>query len=285
MRRCRQRDWVVALAFAVLCWLFDCADGQDWKLDYPPTRRYEPGLAPALKIDIEKQPLGLPGRTGDRLGLRGPQAIPIVERTWLNFQSMFRYGDPDRQGRHIGKGEPLQGKSWLNRPWHVGWFFGGIYPDQLIDAQVDQREGVFGGYRVGYDFDHYWGAEARFGFANLRTQIAADAIPRTSRDWFWDVQLLYYPWGDAYWRPYAAVGLGTASFRFTDHLLRPQNEVLVHFPLAIGVKYYFKNWLALRLDAMDNLAISGSGLDTMHNLSVTTGVEVHFGGRSVAYGL
>ena len=51
------------------------------------------------------------------------------------------------------------------------------------------------------------------------------------------------------------------------------------------MKYYFKKWLAVRFDAMDNFAISGSGLDTMHNLSLTGGVEVHFGGRQVHYSL
>jgi len=224
-----------------------------------------------------------PGRTSDRL-----QPIGFGHRNeeglW-NLSSWFRHGDPDQQGRHIGKGDPLQGTSWLNRRWHAGWFFGGIFPQHLIDGQVDQEEEVFGGYRVGLDFDHYWGAEARFGFANTATQILTDAAPRSSRDWFWDMQLMYYPWGDAHWRPYASLGLGTASFRFTDHLMRRQNEILLHIPTGIGVKYYFKKWLAVRFDAMDNFAISGSGLDTMHNLSLTGGVEVHFGGRQVHYSL
>ncbi|MBI2477207.1 MAG: hypothetical protein HYV60_00705, partial [Planctomycetia bacterium] len=67
---------------------------------------------------------------------------------------------------------------------------------------------LFGGYRLGWDFYHYWGTELRFAFAkpDLIDLQAMTALP-TGTDKFWDLNLLYYPWGDAEWRPFASVGL------------------------------------------------------------------------------
>jgi hypothetical protein len=187
-------------------------------------------------------------------------------------------GDPDDELRHIGRGHPLVGSSWLNRPWHAGWFVGGLIGDELIDGRVDQTDDLFGGYRIGWDRDHYWGHELRLGFSRTDLADARSATShRISRDWFLDAHLSYYPWGDAQWRPYASAGLGLAMFRFRDEFSIEHDETLLHVPLGIGVKYLVDRWLAVRLDVMDNLAISGSGLDTMHNITYTLGIEAHFG--------
>jgi len=203
---------------------------------------------------------------------------PAIGHPWnLATWRGFRTSDPDDPARHIGRGGPLIGTSWLNRPFHVGWFVGGVVGDALIDGAVEQGSDLFGGYRAGWDWDHYWGAEARVGFARPEL-IDADAIadPRISRNWFGDVHLLHYPWGDAGWRPFFSVGLGWATFRFTDADGDAYHETLLHAPFGVGVKYYVDRWMALRIDALDNLALSGSGLDTMHNLSFTLGLEAHF---------
>jgi hypothetical protein len=192
--------------------------------------------------------------------------------------------DPDDPLRYRGPGIPIQGGSWRNRPLHAGWFVGELYGDALNNRGVDQKQGLFGGYRIGWDFDHYWGTEGRFGFANVKlTDDQSPPRPRTGRDWFWDAHLLYYPWGDAHWRPFASVGLGVASFRFDDQFGRRIEETLFHIPIGLGVKYYYQRWLALRLSVMDNMAIGRSELDTMHNFSITGGVEMRFGGRRTSY--
>jgi hypothetical protein len=54
-------------------------------------------------------------------------------------------------------------------------------------------------------------------------------------------------------------------------------------PLGVGVKYYYRPWLALRTSVMDNLSFRAGRLETMHNLSFTCGVEVHFGGPRPTY--
>jgi hypothetical protein len=105
----------------------------------------------------------------------------------------FDHSDPDDPLRHIGKGVPLHGTSWLNRPYHVGWFVGGLFGDDL-QSGLEQDAGAFGGYRLGHDFDHYYGKELRFGFGYLELNNGQPAQPN-SADYFLDAHLLHYPWG------------------------------------------------------------------------------------------
>ncbi len=215
-------------------------------------------------------------------GLNPPRAES--ESYWMseNFRRWLAPQDPDSPNRHRGLGQPLEGTSWRNRPIHADWFVGWLWGDQLIGGRVGQGENLFGGYRIGYDFGHYWGAELRAGFAY--PEVHAGSLASTnSRDVFWDAHALFYPWGDARWRPYASLGLGAAGFHFVDDQGRSVDQYLVHMPLGIGVKYQWKRWLALRADLMDNLAIGSSGLNTMNNFSATVGVEVHCGLRRVKY--
>lgn len=205
---------------------------------------------------------------------------------WVPHPLAIRHDDPNDPARHVGLGHPLVGTSWRNRPFHVGWLFGGMFGDQLIDNRISQDEDMFGGYRLGWDFDHYWAAELRLGFANLDL---TDATPlsnrgsRTSRDQFWDLNLMYYPWGDARWRPFVSLGFGAGDFYFQDESRQPIRETVFTFPLGAGIKYYHHNWLAWRLDVTDQWSPAAQGLGAMHNIAVTAGVEMHFGGSRVGY--
>ena len=189
--------------------------------------------------------------------------------------------DHDQQtGRSVGMGDPLVGTSWRNRPFHVGWMFGGLFGDDLIAGRIAQHEDIVGGYRAGWDFDHYWGVEGRFVFANLDfTDQANLDVARTARNHYWDADVLFYPWGDSRWRPYASVGAGWATFEFRDGLNQQIEKTLFAIPIGGGLKYFWKNWLAVRFSVTDNWAIGRDPLDSMHNVSVTGDVEVHFGGR------
>jgi len=135
------------------------------------------------------------------------------------------------------------------------------------------NDDFFGGYRFGWDFDHYWGTEMRFGFARLDLRDK----PGVTSDFFWDLHLLRYPWGDSRWRPFASVGIGTTNFRFTDSTGTHFNEYVVHFSISFGMKYYHRKWLVFRVDVLDNIAIGGGGLNTMRNVSLTGGAEIRFG--------
>ena len=196
----------------------------------------------------------------------------------------FVHPDPDDPERHIGLGIPLSGTSWLNRPYHFDWFVGGMFGDELINNRVDQENDVFFGVRLGWDFDHYWGTEFRVGKAELgvRNRQGSQAL-RSSANEFMDLHLVYYPWGDAKVRPYFALGLGFARFNFTDDTNLRRNASLFHLPLSMGIKYYFQNWMAIRLDITDNLAFGDAGVDTMQNFSITAGTEFRFGGTRRNY--
>jgi hypothetical protein len=196
----------------------------------------------------------------------------------------FRHGQTDDPERFLGLGDPLVGTSWRNRPLHVGWLFGGFIGDDLTSGQAEQHEDIVGGYRFGWDFDHYWGSEARFAFTNVDFTDASDPETlRTAQNQYWDVNLLYYPWGDSRWRPFASLGIGWGIFDYTLADGQTIDKALLTLPIGVGAKYFFKNWMALRLTATDNWAIGRGSLDNMHNLMLTADVEMHFGGRRTSY--
>ena len=94
--------------------------------------------------------------------------------------------------------------------------------------------------------------------------------------------MLYYPWGDATWRPYLLGGLGLSHIEFTDRLSTRYRECVFGMPLALGVKYRCNEWLALRLELADNIGFGGS-VNGVHHVSLTGGAELRFGGSRVAY--
>jgi len=186
--------------------------------------------------------------------------------------------------RHMGRGEPMSGTSWLNRPFHVDWFVGGLFGDELIGARLDQGNDAFGGVRLGWDCDHYWGMELRYAGSKLGTFDSGGApLAGASRLGMADLSVAYYPWGDARWRPYLTLGAGVAGFSFVDDLGQRFDETLLTLPFGFGVKYYMQHWLVLRADFLDNLALADSGLATMHNLSISVGTEIRFGARPRSY--
>jgi len=213
-----------------------------------------------------------------------------------------------RTQRYRPVGHPLQRESWLYRPFSAGWFMGTVQGGPLIDDWLGQQRGFIGGYRFGWDSDYYWGGEMRFAFGSVRLYDSPRAIQAQSdadtaaglapndpwrrrfdirRDLdlnHWDLNLLYYPWGDTQWRPYFMCGLGTARVGFIDRLSQSYSKVVFAVPLAVGLKYRCNDWLALRFELADNIAFSGgSGFNTLQNLSLTGGVEIRFGGSRKAY--
>ena len=208
--------------------------------------------------------------------------IPVIPHV-LRPTHWF-HADPNDPARSTGIGKPLKGTSWRNRPFHIGWMFGGLVGDTLVEGEIDQESGLFGGYQLGWDFDHYWGTELRYAFSKpeLTDPQGLTLLP-SGTDKFWDLNLLYYPWGDAEWRPFASVGIGAASFRVDGATQPLVDETLFTMPLGVGVKYMYRPWLALRTSLVDNLSFGSQGLETMHNLSLSFGVEVHFGGPRSTY--
>lgn len=195
----------------------------------------------------------------------------------------FVHTDPNDPHRSIGWGEPLVGTSWRNRPWYVGAFVGGIFHGDLISGHVQQNNSALAGIRLGHDFDHYWGVEGRFAYSNPHITLTDGTPLGVSRNYLADVELLYYPWGDSRWRPYFMIGLGQATFRFTDDQNRLVHESLLSMPLGGGFKYYHSPWMTIRFDLTENIGFGSHTLDNQANFSLMAAVEYRFGGRRPSY--
>jgi Outer membrane protein beta-barrel domain len=203
---------------------------------------------------------------------------PLFDEPW------FSHSDPNDPHRHIGVGQPLVGTSWRNRPLFFGTFVGGVMMDDLLPNRIYQNDTTFLGARLGFDFDHFWGLEGRWAFArpDLADRAGAPLYP-ASRDNFADVSLVYYPLGDARWRPYLSAGLGFTTFRFNNELGQRMSEAALDVPLGFGVKYFYGPWLTIRFDFTDNLAVGNDRVSGMHNVSLLAGAEFRFGGRRPSY--
>ena len=253
---------------------------------------YHPGPNPLRQVRFaEDQPAA--DRTPEQaireaewanVGPRGPHANGLGD-PWHDGPShgWFVHSDPNDPHRSIGWGEPLVGTSWRNRPWYFGAFIGPVFNGDLIAGHVEQTNTALGGARLGFDFDHYWGIEARFGYANPYISEPDGTPLGVSRNYLADVELLYYPWGDSRWRPYFTVGLGSATFRFTDDQDRVIHESLLSIPLGVGLKYFHSPWFTIRLEMMENLAFGSHTLENQANFSFLAGVEYRFGGRRPSY--
>ena len=209
-----------------------------------------------------------------------------LDQKWRPFDSVRSLGfrHSSTHGRHVGRGIPLEGTSWLNRPYHVDWFAGPLLGDQLIRGRVNQENVSIGGVRIGWDFDHYWGIEWRYGKANPDAQFATpQAVPNRVNYSVSDIDLIYYPWGDSKVRPYGLLGLGAAKFDFVDDAGINHGAVLATIPMGVGIQFRQWSWMLWRLEILDNLSFGDGSLATMHNVSITAGMEMRFGARPASY--
>ncbi len=192
------------------------------------------------------------------------------------------------RARHRGIGEPLVGTSWMNRPYHVGWFFGGIGGSNILDDQLKQGTSIFGGYRIGWENNHYTGCELRFGFSYIPIDYSyANGPPQltmyTNRYYCFDFHYAYYPLGDSRWRPFLSIGFGMDTVRFSNEQGRLYNRAMFAIPLSIGMKYQLKNWLAIRCELMDDVSFGDDRIGLMNCISFTGGVEIRYGSRRNSY--
>jgi hypothetical protein len=222
-----------------------------------------------------------PGHVGN--GLIGPPGIHH-EAYGAGREPWFAHDDPNDNARYTGWGEPLTGTSWRNRPWYVGFFVGGILNDDLVSGAVDQSNAPLLGIRLGNDFDHFWGWEGRYAFN--RTELFdgdRDPIVEDGRNYYVDVALLHYPWGDSRWRPYIMAGVGFSNHRFENDLGFAIDDSSLTIPWGVGLKHYYSPWFTMRFDIVDNWSLGSGQIDSMHNFSFMAGVEFRFGGYRPSY--
>lgn len=207
----------------------------------------------------------------------GPRGYTPV-MSWLGLRHSHT------NGRNVGLGRPLVGTSWLNRPYYWGGEIGTLWMTRSLADGVSRDSDAFGGVFFGWDWDHFWGSELRFDWSTpeLKNSLAPDA-PRTDSLFMWNCSFMYYPWGDSYVRPYWRWGIGNTHVDFPTQWGTRQDEWLVMFPISWGVKYPVRRWLAARAELTDQLAIGQGDIPTQHNLTLTFGLEWHFGVRPKSY--
>jgi hypothetical protein len=207
----------------------------------------------------------------------GPALKPF---DWVRH---FGFRHSSTHGRHVGCGLPLEGTSWMNRPYHVDWFLGAFLGDELIRGQVTQENELISGFRIARDIDYYWGLEWRFGWSDPSINVTGATSLASGSVFLSDVDLVYYPWGDSKVRPYGLLGTGFARFDFVDDSSVGRNTTLVTMPIGCGVQFFQFPWLVWRLEALDNMAFGADGLNTQHNATLTAGMEFRFGARPESY--
>lgn len=163
---------------------------------------------------------------------------------------------------------------------------GPIVGSPLISDSIQQGTGYIDGARFGYDFDDDWGLETRLASCSFPVTggYPVDGTEHSSDHFLWDIDFLYYPWGDAAVRPYFLMGIGTARIKFADQQGVELNRIMAGMPFGIGLKCRMSDWFVFRLECLDNVAFAGgSNFHTQHNPSITGGFEIRFGRPHLDY--
>jgi len=199
-------------------------------------------------------------------------------------------------------GSPVYHEPWINRPFSVGVFAGAIVGSPLMNDWVGQETGTMAGMRFGWDMDDDWGLELRLATANIPIYDSQSAIlsqqaqtsgglpipylagTRNADQFLCDIDFLYYPWGDAHFRPYLLFGVGTDRIKFTDRLGTNYARILLGMPVGLGFKYHMNDWLIFRVELADNMALAGGSIfQTQQNFSATGAFEVRLGRTKMQY--
>lgn len=180
---------------------------------------------------------------------------------------------------------PERTRSWTNRPLSIGFFAGGIFGSELVSDRIDQESGFFTGGRMGWDFAERWGLETRIGFSDMNLRAEDPDVFLDKNDiFYWDADLMYYPWGESRLRPFLTVGLGMHQPDFVDDTGYRVKDTVFAAPFGFGFKYRIDQRIVLRFELQDNYAFAGGhDVEATNNISVTGGLEFRFGGRKKSY--
>ncbi|HVT30138.1 MAG TPA: outer membrane beta-barrel protein, partial [Lacipirellulaceae bacterium] len=233
---------------------------------------------PSSAIENPKSPDENDTEAGAEIDPRQAPGSNFPELRWFGLHHY------STDGRNIGMGIPLVGTSWLNRPYYVGGDIGPIWLTRHVSSDISTDTDLYGGVFGGWDWDYYWGTELAVHRATpeLINSRAPDA-DRDDRLMEWTACLMYYPWGDAVYRPYWRCGIGATQIDFPTDSGHRRDEALWTFPVGIGLKYPLRHWLAARVEFADQIALGNSGVATQHDLTLTFGLEWRFGAHPRSY--
>ncbi|MCL2304282.1 MAG: porin family protein [Planctomycetaceae bacterium] len=245
--------------------------------------------APYSYVSYPGYPGGYPGYPGyPPYGYRARSADEeksesLTSTTWETLGYFNPFKSP--KGPNRGVGGPLMMRSWLDRPFYLGAFGGIMSGGELISGLVDQDSGGTGGIIFGWYADNYWGLESRLHFAGLPGKDIsqgqdAPAPLKGSRNnaiSMLDVSVHYYPLGNAKWRPFLKLGLGTANQQFRDMLGEKRDYNSFMIPWGIGLKYWWNERIALQMEITDNVLFAVEETKTQNNVALTVGLNFPLG--------
>jgi hypothetical protein len=262
-------------------------DGQpqtDGSLAPPPRIIGDAAAAPqyGLAPQHAPPPSDAPAQYGPPLPLCPEDPVPPQSRLWrLLPEGMIPYigpRTPDSR-KDLGIGDPLVGRTWRAQPFSLSGFSGATNGGPLIRGHVFERPSYYGGMNFGWDYDHYWGIEKRLGFGALNLTNSRGQRLQTGLSVTGEYRIMYYPLGDARWRPFFTTGIGWSDFYFQDDHNHHHLDTLFLFPFGVGVKYLCAERWALRIDLIDELTIGGGPVSTFHYVALTAGLEFRYGQR------
>jgi len=188
---------------------------------------------------------------------------------------------PD-DAKDLGIGLPLVGSGWRSQPFSITTFSGFTDGGPLIPGHLNQQPSYYGGLNIGWDYDHHWGIEKRLGFGVLNlTNGEHQPIPATGLSVTGEYRLMYYPLGDARWRPFLTAGVGWSDFYFQDDRGANHLDTVGMIPFGAGLKYLWSERLAVRIDLIDEITFAGGALSDFHYAALTMGLEFRYGKRLI----
>ena len=184
---------------------------------------------------------------------------------------------------------PLDGPAIKPGSFTISPHLGGWFP--ASDLGLD--DGFTGGLGLGYNFDQNWAVEASVDLTSHSSSNFLDTYTGETRMGSVRLNALYHMVGpeneNSRLVPYATAGVGYvwANGDFENLAYYNQRPTGQYESLAVnaglGIKYFLHENVALRVEALDTLALKDAdfGLNTgpYHNLAVTGGLTFQFGGN------
>jgi hypothetical protein len=209
-------------------------------------------------------------------GAHGPAFQPLVEHAPMYAPTQLEFAE---------SWLPEVNEDWYGRPLAAGAFGGAFLGDELIEAELELKPGLFTGLRFGGEYDRRWSYETRLAYGHSHAvNLHGPQLEHEVDLFLAHSNLIYSRIYGRRLRPYASAGMGVTYLDTIDHLGRDLREFLPTIPVGVGAQYRLDEWFALHLDLHDQILLGGhAGLALMHNLTLAAGVEFRFGGSPNTY--
>jgi OmpA-OmpF porin, OOP family len=146
-----------------------------------------------------------------------------------------------------------------------GWY--GFDPQEKVTNTT--QAGVW----VGYDATKNIGIEGKVAYSGTLTNDETQKV----RTWIYRLDGLYYFMPDATFVPYAAVGVGARSTRYTNDTMDVDSYVggdrnYLAIDFGLGLKYFITDYFVARLDVRDVMLPSKYKDKFLNNIEATLGI-------------